>query len=253
MRDDLLDAKAAIDWAVSDFPIFQAKIDAWAQDAPYTLFGDLDTKPGKKLIRLRNVKPIPDIAVAEAGIIVHAIRSSLDMLAVALAERNGATDPTDTYFPVWRDQAAFDNPTDENGGKAAAKKIKRLSAADQGAIKNLKPYKGGNGYIAALHTLDLTRKHRRLASAFVAPGGLTISGNKTTRHFSIPPMWGGFQNDSIIATCSPDMSESDLTLHFQIRFTEPSIVSGKPLIEVLNDFASLARLIVNMFDTPEEP
>jgi len=83
MRDDLLDARAVIDWAMSDLPILQKKIDGWRNDEPFTLVGDLNSQPGKKLIRLQNVKPIPAIISAEAGIIVHAIRSSLDFLVVA--------------------------------------------------------------------------------------------------------------------------------------------------------------------------
>ena len=77
MRPDLLPAQAAIDWAVSDLPNLRSRLNTWGNDSPYTLFGDVDTQPGKKIIRLRNVKPIPLIATAEAGIIIHSIRSSL--------------------------------------------------------------------------------------------------------------------------------------------------------------------------------
>ena len=76
MRDDLLDAQAAIDWAMSDLPILQRKIDRWIEDKPYQLVGDLDPRSDKRLIRFRDVKLPPDIISAEAGVILHSIRSS---------------------------------------------------------------------------------------------------------------------------------------------------------------------------------
>lgn len=245
MRDDLLDAQAVIDWAVSDLPILQGKIDRWRRDAPYQLVGDVNTEPGKKLIRLTNVKLPSDIISAEAGIIVHAIRSSLDLLAVALAERNGAVDPTDVYFPIWKDAAAFNDPKDRT-----AQKIKRLSVADQAAIKNRKPYEGGNNYIAALHKLDLTRKHRRLIGAFVAPSAILISGEATRQGVTFEPRWQGFQDDAVVAVGPAHASESHITLDPGVRFAQPGIVSRKPLVEVLDDFVSLARSIITMFDGP---
>ena len=58
MRDDLLDALAAIDWAISDLPILEERLFAWWNNNPYRLFGDLNSQPGKKVIRLCDVKPI---------------------------------------------------------------------------------------------------------------------------------------------------------------------------------------------------
>jgi hypothetical protein len=246
MRDDLLDAQAAIDWAVSDLPILQAKIDAWLNDAPYTLFGDLDSKPGEKIIRLRNVKLIPAIINAEAGVILHSIRSSLDILAVALAERNGATGPKDVYFPVWKDVAAFTNPRDKT-----IEKIKRLSTADQAVIKDLKPYKGGNDYLFALHDLDITRKHRRLVSVFSGLSAILISAGAARDGVKFVPVWQGFKNEAILATAPARASESHIHLDLEIRFTEPRIVSHRPLIKILREFASLAESIIALFDGPE--
>ncbi|MFZ0694949.1 MAG: hypothetical protein WAN51_12530, partial [Alphaproteobacteria bacterium] len=189
MRGDLLDAYAAIDWAVSDLPILESKINGWLNDSPYTLFGDLESQPGKKILRLRNVKAIPAIINAEAGVIIHSIRSSLDILAVALAERNGATDPKDVYFPVSASHAAFLD-TGRGGGM---KKIKRLSVADCAVIENLKPYKGGNNYLFALHDVDVTRKHRRLVSVFRAPSAILVSYEAGRQGVKFVPVWNGFK------------------------------------------------------------
>jgi hypothetical protein len=240
MRNDLLDAQAAVDWAISDIPILERKIKLWRDNHPYSLVGDLNSQPGKKIIRLSNVKPIPAIIAAEAGIIIHSIRSSLDILTVTLAERNGAICPTDTYFPIWNDANSFNNLMDPVG-----KKIKRLSTSDQAIIKNLKPYKGVNNHIAILHELDLTRKHRRLLSVSNALDCVLISNNVV-----FTPVWEGFNNNAIVAIGPIDASERDITLDLEVRFTKPGIISFKPIIKVLNDFASLAISIIKLFDSP---
>jgi hypothetical protein len=241
MRDDLLDARAAIDWAISDLPILEEKIIAWRNANPFRLRADLDSQSGKKIIRLYDVKPIPAIITAEAGVIIHAIRSSLDLLTVALAERNGHGSPTDTYFPIWDDSYSLDDLLDP-----ATKKIKRLSAADQATIKNLQPYEGGNYRLVALHKLDSTRKHRHLLSVVNAPCAIImpLTGVEFT------PVWEGFKDNAIVATGPANASECDLRLELEIRLTEPRIVSRKPLIKVLDDFARLAILIIKLFDTP---
>ena len=59
MRDDLLDAQAVIDWAITDIPHLQQRIDDWISDTPYKFFRDFKSDPANQLIRLRDVKTIP--------------------------------------------------------------------------------------------------------------------------------------------------------------------------------------------------
>jgi hypothetical protein len=136
MQDDLLDAEAAIDWAVAQLPILEKRVIAWRRNKPYTVRIDVDSEPGKKLYRLSNIKPLVPIINAEAGAMIHSIRSSLDLLACALAARNGFPDSTSTYFPIWKSQDEFLTNRDPR----PLKKIKRLSQVCQDTIKSLKPY-----------------------------------------------------------------------------------------------------------------
>lgn len=59
MANDLLDAKAAIDWAISQIPVLTERIIAWKRDRPYAVRIDTDTEPGKKLYRLTDIKSVP--------------------------------------------------------------------------------------------------------------------------------------------------------------------------------------------------
>ncbi len=126
MQDDLLPPQADIDWAKSQLPILGGRMAAWRQECSHTLLEDLDSQPGQKFIRVRDVKPMPLIINAEVGAIINSIRSSLDVLAVTLAERNGAVAPKDIYFPICRSSGQFS--AKKNGGH---KKIHRLSNADK--------------------------------------------------------------------------------------------------------------------------
>jgi hypothetical protein len=98
MRADLLDAQAAIDWAVAQSNELTKRFIAWKRDKPYALVIDTDSQPGKKLYRFGNIKPLDPIINAEAGAVIHSIRSSLDLLTCAVAARNGFPESKSTYF-----------------------------------------------------------------------------------------------------------------------------------------------------------
>jgi hypothetical protein len=164
VRDDLLDAQACVDWAVSQLRLLSERIEAWTNDAPYRLVEEPRPETGQKLIKLSDVKPIPAIINAEVGAIINSLRSSLDVLVSILARRNGHPTSRGTEFPVCASEDKF-----FCGPNAGRKKIKRLSEADQEIIKSLKPWKNGNGHLYALHELDNTRKHRRLVKVARVP------------------------------------------------------------------------------------
>jgi hypothetical protein len=78
MREDLLDAQAGVDWANAQIPILEARIKAWRQSPPYDLIEDLDPQNGEKLYKLANIRRLPPIVNAEAGLIINSLRCSLD-------------------------------------------------------------------------------------------------------------------------------------------------------------------------------
>src|SRR5262245_54788154 len=123
MRDDLLDAQAAVDWAIAQLDILSERIARWIDGRPYTVTGDKDPQSGEDVWDIREADPIPRLINAEAGAIINSIRSSLDLLANKLAERNGHIGKKDVYFPICLVPAEF-----QSRGR---KKIKRLSATDQ--------------------------------------------------------------------------------------------------------------------------
>jgi len=242
MRGDLIDAQAAIDWAVAQSNALTERFIAWKRDKPYAVLVDTDSQPGKKLYRFANIKPLDAIINAEAGTVIHSIRSSLDLLACALAARNGLPESKSTYFPIWKTQIDFADPTSR-----ILEKIKRLSQADQIIIKDLRPYPGGNDALCSLHDLDLTRKHRRLLKAFVFPRGIGLVG------FPYPVTtgeWHGCNEKTVLAATDASHPDGEINIGLHIAFGESGPIHGDNFIAKIRDFARLASAIVKLFDTP---
>jgi len=172
----------------------------------------------EKLYRFANIKPLDAIINAEAGTVIHSIRSSLDLLACALAARNGLPESKSTYFPIWKTQIDFADPTSR-----ILEKIKRLSQADQIIIKDLRPYPGGNDALCSLHDLDLTRKHRRLLKAFVFPRGIGLVG------FPYPVTtgeWHGCNEKTVLAATDASHPDGEINIGLHIAFGESGPIHG---------------------------
>jgi len=88
MRDDLLDAYAAVDWAVAQIPLFQEKIVAWNRRRPYDLSVERDPDTGEQFLVAASLGSFDPIINAEVGVIINSMRTALDLLAASLARRN---------------------------------------------------------------------------------------------------------------------------------------------------------------------
>jgi hypothetical protein len=97
--------------------------------------------------------PHTDIATL-VGDCVHNLRSSLDLMAVRLAELNGRS-PKDVHFP-------FCDRRDDLEEMIKRKHFNRTSAAAQELLRQLEPYRGGNTALRGVHDLDITDKHTDL-------------------------------------------------------------------------------------------
>jgi hypothetical protein len=246
MKDDLLDTIAALDWAKSQLPILQQRLYSWLADEPYSIRIDTDTEPGTKLYRLCNIKPLNPILAAEAGAIIHSIRSSFDILACTLAARNGFPGDKATYFPVWKTESALLADT----GKGPMEKIKRLSQIDKDIImKDIKPYRGGNDLLVTLHELDLTRKHRRMLEIYSFARGMNLSGfaGVEIERARWAAEWKGFKNDAVLVSTSADAPDGDVYLGLNVAFGEYGTLNGENFPNVIRDYLRLGYDVVSKF------
>jgi hypothetical protein len=247
MRADLLDAQAAIDWAVAQIPILQERFLSWQRSRPYELIVEPDPDAAYELLTAFQKTPIDPLISAEAGAIVNSARSGLDLLAAALAVRNGVKPSAETHFPIFWSVLDMIDPL------MGLEHKKWLSQSERATIKALEPYKGGDAVIWSLHHLDVTRKHERLiavqpglSEAWIArfPG---VQGVKRTSvHFDQKTPIFRFP----AGTFHPTPGNSNVTA--EISFTEAAAlgVVRKPVVPTLREFAERVGEIIKLFDVP---
>jgi hypothetical protein len=240
---DLLEARAAVDWAVAQLPTIAARIEAWKKTAPYGIVTEFDPERGKDALKFDIRHPLPLVINAEAGAIIHMMRSGLDLLAVALAKRNGHALPKDVYFPINVSPEAFLDP------KGGMEKIKRLSAKDIEAIKNLQPYRGGNGPLYALHYFDVERKHRQLLRITEATRQWGLWGTGLNAEFPVQPVFN-VEHGAVLAWITVGAPKPNIEFPCEISLGEPRIFPKGPLIPALREFGSLVSSIIKLFDAP---
>jgi hypothetical protein len=234
---DLVDAQAAIDWAVDQQPKLAKRIADWAGWYSYSTRTAVDG--GTKAYYV-TANPVPAIINAETGSVINSIRTSLDLLASTLAARNGHPASRHVYFPVCKSLVDF-----QNSGMA---KIKLLSAADQAIIASLKPYKGGDDLLYALHDLDIMRKHRRLVGVVPFPRGACIyPTDGTSAPASFNSQWKGFSNTIPIAWTDAIASDCKIDLGVYVAIDEPGALYGEQVIAALPKFVNLANSILARF------
>jgi hypothetical protein len=240
MRDDLLDALASVEWAAAQLPTLENRFKLWGESGAFQLVGD-DSHPetGKHFIKLRVTEPFPRIANAEVGAIINSTRSSLDLLAVAVAKRYSVLHWNSMYFPIAADAAEF-----ARGGYKGHELIKALPADASQIFESLKPYAGGNDALVALHALDIMRKHQRLIDVRIVPsGGVFVSPG-----MGFPPVWPDFKDGAIVAWTPIGAPQGQLQVALDITFDEASLLPNKPVVSALGELAALAQDIIMRFD-----
>jgi hypothetical protein len=245
MRDDLLDAKASVDWAVAQLPAFQVRLDAWLKVNIYVTVKDLPANTPNNVVLAMEKEPLPRSFQVEAGAYINAIRSSLDILASALALRHCPALVDDAYFPIVGSAAIF-----AARGYKGSKLIKALPSTESAIIESLKPYKGGNDLLYALHLLDIVRKHQRLLAAEIHPETLSVTGWGLSKNFT--PVSTGWMrsgdDETVIGIPAKGAPQPQIKLTMQVSINETTYLEHRPIIAALNQFASLANSIIAMFD-----
>jgi hypothetical protein len=247
MRDDLLDAQACVDWAVSNLPALEKRCAAWL-DANLTLeIEDPDPNVPNNVVVAVAKEPLPRSLNVEVGAYLNVLRSALDILATALAYRFAMPRPDKAYFPVVESAAKF-AASDYKGHEF----VKGLPDRERGIIEDLKPYKTGNRPLWALHQLDIMRKHKKLAAAMIHPGRFSIMGwGKIEDYFTmIATGWIAVQNKTVLGLLAKDAPKPNFKFTGYISFDETALIGRMPVVQALHQFASMVEAIIKSFDGP---
>jgi hypothetical protein len=246
MNDDLLHAQASVDWPVTQLPAFKSRLDAWLNENIQVIVKELPADTPNNFVVAVQKAPLPLAFQVEAGAYVNAIRSSLDILASALANRHCKHLIDDAYFPIVNSAAIF-----ASNHYKGSKFIEALPKRERSIIESLKPYDGGNKLLYPLHLLDIVRKHKRLLSVDILPAKLNIIGVKMKGPFR--PFISGWirsgDDETVIGLLTKGVVPNpQFKLTMQVSLSETTYLEHREIIATLREFASLANSIIKRFD-----
>ncbi len=163
------------------------------------------------------------------GDAIHNMRAALDLLAVDIVRVSGG-DTKGVYFPFCSEEALLEETM-------KSRNLHRAQTRFQDMIRALKPYKGGNASLRALHDLDIQDKHHALipnvASISSPPIGVALDANGAPIGFAEGQL-------QLVA---------DLTVAPKVKFTFPngSALSGDSVASGLRALLALVSQIVESF------
>ncbi len=181
-------------------------------------------------------KPVPMKLAALVGDVIHNLRSALDLLVCDLVKINGQN-VANVYFPFCPSEKHLSDAIRDRKIFRAGSDVVRL-------IESMKPYKGGNIALRAIHDLDVTDKHQALLpvlSGVSLPLGQIFKTN-------LPPNVGHWQSlidhDGQMIIGTPDILDiplgTELPARFFLALDFCDGIGFRPMIQGLHELAQEA-------------
>ena len=240
--DDLVFALAAVDWAEAQLPSFNERMQNWVDTNLDKRIEHLENNPTHDMLVAFQMEEFPLHFSVEFGAYINVIRSSLDILACAVAQRHGITKLDNVYFPIARDADRF-----SVGNYKGHEFIKAISVRNREIFESFKPYGGGNSALWQMHNLDVERKHRRLLS--VEP---KVANFWTVGWGEIIPISGDIGANGETALCFFAKGGIYPQMHLTgaIAVIEPHLGMREQAGHALKRFCAEARKIITAFKLP---
>jgi hypothetical protein len=243
MQPDLFEAKAAIAWVFSQVAPFSERLDEWLNSNIKIEIRDVPPPATHNPIVAVETELFPFAFSVEAGAYINTVRSSLDILAMALVRRHSlAIDEERVSFPFFRSEEAF---TKQSGGLL----LQALPEKERNMIASLKPYPEGNLALWTLHHLDIVRKHRRLLDVQGRPIHLSMAGTLKDGDF-VPLATEPFQvnDEQILGLIRKGVPEPSMQTRFIVAMNEDGYVHRRPVIATIIHLADTANNVIALFD-----
>jgi hypothetical protein len=162
---------------------------------------------------------------------------------MALVRRHGLLiEERRVYFPITDSKEAFVK-------KGGAPLLQQLPEEDRAKLSSLKPYRGGNAVLWALHHLDIVRKHRRLLDVQIRPIHLSMSGSLKPGDFE--PLHGEpFQAgaETVIGLICKGVPRPAMQSRFYVAINEPGTIQRRPVLATVAHLADAASSAIRLFD-----
>jgi len=241
--------KLKLDWAKHHIENLRQVTDAWPRTDAYGFIPETNPNTGRTVVRANIRKPPPPELTLIVGDAVHALRASLDHLALqlAIAFAHPKVIPSEleetSEFVIVGD-------TDELRGahrfdRAAGTKLRGIDPGARDVIKALQPYHRKDGYaedpLWVIHELDRIDKHRRLNLTAYAMGGVGInpppsgSGYIEYLHLERVGHTGPVEHGTVVATFTARNASFQMNFARQITLAEPSLPKAVFAVQTLAD------------------
>jgi hypothetical protein len=237
---DLRGTHLKIDRAKQHIGNLDAERVAFLGTNPYRGVPKFDAKSNRTEYILESLPEIPSSIPLILGDAIHSLRTALDYLACELV-RSAGVDPGQVYFPI--------SETDKKYASESGGKTKGMPQAAKDEIDKMRPYKGGNTGLWAIHKLDIIDKHRLLPTIAMRVGHwtMTLSAEPTEFALAVAPVLEAGQTIGFISGNAVTNKEMNVTA--DIAFGEPDVIKGRPVIDTLTQLHDLVKAIVSHFDT----
>jgi hypothetical protein len=228
-----------------------AQIQKWMDRPPYRLIHEFNSEKRLYEVYVEPVgRPTDDISVT-VGDVLYNLRSTLDHLAFALAEKHSgalnAGEARQVQFPILHKE--------ENICHEYARRIGKIAPAARAVIDGLQPYKAGNQYVSdSLYLLDelhVRDKHRSLLLILNHQLANVIPASQPVAHVEyirfIGPA-GLLEAKTKIAEYRVSIDDPKVQMKlgasFEISFADP-IAKGRYVSDTLREFRDyIARTVV---------
>lgn len=239
-----------VERAYDHISALEQQLRAFLESHPYKVGEKRDPKTRKLIYFVESAEPVPDCLPLIAGDAIQNLMSALDHLAYQIVCSDTGDNPPNPggiYFPIADERAKYEHK----------RRRKMVGACQQtfDAFDALKPYKGGNDQLWALHRLNNIEKHRLLLTVGSQAGGmhlsqLMVSANlpsklvdavERTNLYLNPaekgfPLTAGFE---LYIGAVDENPNPKARFRFDVALSEAGVIEGKPVLEVINQFAKV--------------
>jgi hypothetical protein len=246
-----------LDRAKEHYGQLTREIQEFLATVPYKTELKRDPVTRRVVTYLSSVAETPPHLALVAGDVVQNLVSALDHLAyqlVLLGSDDKPRYPKKVYFPISADLAEYDEKKTRYLGEARPAAV--------AAIDELRPYKGGNDTLWALHNLNIIDKHRLL---------ITVGSNCRSVNVgpllmaSMQPMLTGLgrgplpkmdlflrpadtqfplkAGDELFGDL-PDAEARGVPVVFQVALSEPGYLEAASLLDTLSGFTTAVDVVI---------
>jgi len=213
---------------------------------PYRVVVEEDPESGNHNWTLREKNEVPDNLSHIIGQAAHTLCASLDALAAELVSMAGAK-VKNVYFPFAEDAKSSEKMLELSGIDRAGDEVVEI-------VRSLKPYKGGNELLTALHNLD-TFDNGRAHTATVHYVGIKNLQKLRSNDplLEVDKAHCGPIHDGTVIVSLPPSSKYRPGKSFQpalkITFDEEPMTRDKNIVEALGGLTALTEEVIGIFAT----